>query len=168
MPAHPPVPDVPTLVISFFIHHPDLHAQVIATGRADQSSMASSSGPLRPEVRLRRHGVDVKRPSAASWTSECAWHLHCREHGYPRPDTDTTDYPPHPHREGERTERVTWRQITQWVRAVAARTIATADDPEPVAQLSLFDPPPAPAGDVVSSRSDADADADAAPLRSAA
>jgi protein gp37/predicted nucleic acid-binding Zn ribbon protein len=78
---------------------------------------ASSSGPLRPEVRMRCREVLVRQYTPAAWRSHVAWHSYWNQHGGYDIDDEhlMAASPPRP-RSDHSTVRLTWGQVRKWVR----------------------------------------------------
>jgi hypothetical protein len=85
-------------------------------GGTPRHEASSSSGPLRPEVLLKRREILVRQYTPAAWRSHVAWHAYWTEHGY---DTLNEELrvasPPRP-RSDHRTVRLTWGEVRKWVR----------------------------------------------------
>ncbi len=83
---------------------------------------ASSSGPLAPEVRMRRREVLVRQYTPAAWRSHVAWHSYWDQHGgYDIDDEQLmAASPPRPHSDHS-TVRLTWGQVRKWVREDATQ-----------------------------------------------
>ncbi|MGO9958154.1 MAG: hypothetical protein ACLP50_19675, partial [Solirubrobacteraceae bacterium] len=83
---------------------------------------ASSSGPLAPEVRMRRREVLVRQYTPAAWRSHVAWHSYWDQHGgYDIDDEQLmAASPPRPHCDHS-TVRLTWGQVRKWVREDATQ-----------------------------------------------
>ena len=55
--------------------------QLLLKGGTPRHELSGSSGPLRPEVVLRRREILVCQYTPAAWRSHLAWHTYWDQHG---------------------------------------------------------------------------------------
>ncbi len=97
--------------------------RLLLEGGTPRHELSSSSGPLRPEVTLRRREILVSQYTPAAWGSHLAWHAYWDQHGgFGGANLDGEQLmagsPPTP-RSDHRKVRVTWGQARKWVREEA-------------------------------------------------
>ena len=55
--------------------------QLLRDGETPRHERSTTSGPLRPEVVLRRREILVQQYTPAAWRSQVAWHVYWKPHG---------------------------------------------------------------------------------------
>jgi hypothetical protein len=104
-------PSVRALVLDALGEH---DRRVLLEGGTPRHEHSTSSGPLRPEVALRRREIRVAQYTPAAWRSQVAWHVYWRQHDYDTLDEQLRAGSPPTPRSEHRTERVTWGQARKW------------------------------------------------------
>ncbi len=104
--------------------------RLVLEGGTPRHELSSSSGPLRPEVTLRRREILVSQYTSAAWRSHLAWHGYWDQHGgFGGANLDDEQLmagsPPSP-RSDHSTVRLTWGQARKWVREEAAEQASAA------------------------------------------
>jgi hypothetical protein len=99
--------------------------RLLLDGGTPRHELLSSSGPLRPEVTLRRQEILVSQYTPAAWRSHLAWHTYWDQHGgFGGANLDNEQLmagsPPTPSSE-HRKVRLTWGQARTWVREDTAQ-----------------------------------------------
>ncbi|MGO9754669.1 MAG: DUF5131 family protein [Solirubrobacteraceae bacterium] len=94
--------------------------RLLLEGGTPRHELSTSSGPLRPEVTLRRREILVSQYAPAAWRSHLAWHSYWDRHGgFGGANLDDEQLmaasPPTPRSE-HRKVRLTWGQARTWVR----------------------------------------------------
>ena len=102
--------------------------RLLLEGGTPRHELSGTSGPLRPEVVLRRREILVVQYTPAAWRSHVAWHSYWKPHGgFGGANLDNeqlmADSPSTPRSE-HRKVRVTWGQARKWVREEAASHVA--------------------------------------------
>lgn len=105
--------------------------RLLFEGGTPRHELSGTSGPLRPEVTLRRREIVVTQYTPAAWRSQVAWHAYWGEHGgFGDANLDNEQLmagsPPTPRRD-HRKVRVTWGQARTWVREEAGAGKASSD-----------------------------------------
>ena len=105
--------------------------RLLREGGTPRHELSGTSGPLRPEVTLRRREILVTQYTPAAWRSQVAWHAYWDEHGgFGGANLENEQLmagsPPTPRRE-HRKVRVTWGKARKWVREEAAACKASSD-----------------------------------------
>ncbi|MGO9973437.1 MAG: hypothetical protein ACLP01_11645 [Solirubrobacteraceae bacterium] len=99
--------------------------RLLLEGGTPRHELSSSSGPLRPEVTLRRREILVSQYTPAAWRSHLAWHSYWDRHGgFGGANLDDEQLmaasPPTPSSD-HRKVRLTWGQARTWVREDTAQ-----------------------------------------------
>ena len=102
--------------------------RLLLEGGTPRHELSGTSGPLRPEVMLRRREILVVQYTPAAWRSQVAWHSYWDQHGgFAGANLENeqlmADSPSTP-RSQHRKVRVAWGQARKWVRAQAASHVA--------------------------------------------
>ncbi len=118
--------------------------RLLLEGGAPRHELSGSSGPLRPEVTLRRREILVSQYTLAAWRSHLAWHGYWDRHGgFGGANLDNEQLmaasPPTP-RSDHRKVRVTWGQARKWVREEAADQASAAKAPSDTSRAAAGGP----------------------------
>jgi hypothetical protein len=89
---------------------------ILLAGGTPRHERSSSSGPLRPDVELRRREVLVTQYTPAAWRSHAAWHTYWRERDYDTVDEEHRKEAPPTPRSDHRKVRLTWTEIRSWLK----------------------------------------------------
>lgn len=120
-------PSVATLAIDFLTD--EERAEILGHGRIhDTSSVRTSGGPLRPEVRLRPKGLEVAQFTGQAWASQVAWHTYWAANHYKTKDEALCAAGPLEPRHEQHYVCVSWAQLREWLRELEPQKLESADE----------------------------------------